>query len=137
MRDPGAGAHGSLAVSERIPGQGEARVYVAIFRIDRRGAGKPGVTGIKKTRRRVGDGFARNALIEVTQVERVRVCLRERHAKERIPGKPVVQGQLRSELPGVLHIQRHRVLACVDWIRIGLAELSSEAQEEVREAVSR
>src|SRR5215467_9439319 len=133
MRDPGTAADGSLAVSERIPGQAEARVNVAIFRIDRRGAGKPGVAGIQKTRRRVGDSFARNTLIEVTQVERVRVSLRERHAKEWIPGKPVVQGQLRSELPGVLDIQGHGVLACVDRVRIGLAELSSEAQKEVSE----
>ena len=72
--------------------------------------------------------------IKVRQVETVHIALLERNRQEWVPVHSDIHREPRSQLPGVLHVERPEVLAEIQRIRIGLPELSDVAHQEVGQA---
>src|SRR5581483_4051279 len=137
MGNAGAYADGGLAISKRIPSETHSRIKVMPSGIDARLARKPRIAGISESRRTAGNDGAPLACVKSGQAEVVKVSLLKGQSKKGIPIQAIGDGQLGTDLPGILCVQRKKILAHVHGIGIGLAELRNAAQQEIRQAQTR
>src|SRR5207237_9061802 len=90
-----------FAAAGRIPGQPDSRIELGPLPVGRRLSGEAGIAGEIKSGRSIHELRTLDAISKTIHVENGKLAVGPALRKERLPSKPVVEGETRYHFPRV------------------------------------